>query len=404
MRYVIVTPLRYTINDHNLNVVEQLWGLDLETNSKFIKNINVLAPFQVNQQIRTQNGSMYTFSKDSSITFTALPNFKKPFDFLCKVPTIGYHVYTKTNKDDIVHCVGMGCPPIGIIANIILWLKNHKKYIFVLDEDFLQSLELRIESEKGIFSKALFTFLKFFYSNLFIFCIKTSPLTLVVGDNLYSKFQKYGNVYQIYASWVKEIDIISDTEVLERSNILLIKKEFKLTFVANLTYKKNPKAAVEVLKILNNRGVPVTLDIFGEGPLRPELETFVKESNLSEIIKFKGVVGYNSLNTILREYDLIIVPNLNGEQVRIIFDAMANGVVVICSEIGSFKKVITNYENGILCKPDDVEGFANFIEDLFANRSKMITIIKGGVATVKKQTIESMHKERAEIISNCFQL
>lgn len=402
MRYVIVTPLRYTINDHNLNTVEQLWGLDLETNSKFFKSINVFAPFQVDQQISTKNGSMYTFSNDSSITFTPLPNFKNYFDFLCKAPTMGCLVYTKTNKDDIVHCVGTSYPPIGIIANIILLLKKHKKYIFVLDEDFLNSIELRIKSEKSIFSKAFFTFIRFSYSNLFIFCIKTSPLTFVVGDNLYDKYQKYNNVHKIYASWVKETNIISDPEILERSNALLIKKEFKLTFVANLTYKKNPKAAIEVVRILKNRGVPITLDIFGEGPQRSELETFVKDYNLSEIIKFKGVVSYNSLNIVLKEYDLIIVPNLNGEQVRIVFDAMANGVVAICSEIGSFKKVITNYQNGILCKPEDIEGFANLIEDLFSNRSKMIKIIKGGVTTVKKQTIESMHKYRAEVISNYF--
>lgn len=404
MRYVIITPLKYTINDHNLNTVEQLWGLDLETNSKFIKNINVFAPFQVDQQIKTQDGSMYTFSKDSSITFTPLPNFKNNFDLLCNVPTIGYRVYAKTHKEDIVHCVGIGYPPIGIFANIILWLKKHKKYIFILDEDFVQSLELRTKSEKNALSKAFFNFLRFLYLNLFIFCIKTSPLTLVVGDNLYSRYQKYMNVYKIYASWVKETDIISDKEILEKSSRLLIKKEFKLSFVANLTYKKNPKAAIEILKILKNRGVPVTLDIFGEGPLRPELETLIKDYNLMEIIKFKGTVGHNSLNTILKEYDLIIVPNLNGEQVRIIFDAMASGVVVICSEIGSFKKVITNYKNGILCKPEDIEGFANLIECLFANRSKMIKIIKEGVATVKEQTIESMHKERVEIISNYFQL
>lgn len=401
MRYVIVTPLRYTINDHNLNTVEQLWGLDLETNSKFIKNINVFAPFQEDQHLITQNGSMYTFPKDSSINFTSIPNFKNYFDFFYKAPAIGYTLYTKICKDDIVHCVGTGYP-IGIIANIILWLKAHKKFIFVLDADFIKDLELKIKSKKSAFAKMFFKFIRSFYSYMLIFCIKTSPLTFVVGDNLYDKYQKYGNVHKIYASWVKETNIISDPEILERSNALLIKKKFKLTFVANLNYKKNPKAAIEVVRILKNREIPVTLDIFGEGPLRSELETFVKDYNLSEIIKFKGVVSYNSLNTVLKEYDLIIVPNLNGEQVRIIFDAMANGVVVIGSEIESFKKIIVNYKNGILCKPEDIEGFANLIEDLFANRSKMIKIIEEGVSTVKTHTIESMHKYRAEVISNYF--
>ena len=403
MRYIIITPLKYTINDHNLDTVDQLWGLDLETNSKFIKNINVFAPFQRDQHLITQNGSMYTFPRDdSSITFTPLPNFKNPFDFLYKMPAIGYRICIKIHKDDIVHCVGTAYPPIGIIANTILWLKKHKKYVFVLDDDFIRDLELRIESKTVLSAKWFFKFIRSLYLSIFIFCIKTSPLTFVVGDELYGKYQKYGNVYKIYASWVKETNIISDVEILHRSNALLIKKEFKLTFVANLVAKKNPKAAIETLMVLKNREIPVTLDIFGEGPLRPELEAFVKKSNLSDIVKFKGVVSHNSLNSILKEYDLIIVPNLSGEQVRIIFDAMANGVVVVGSELESFKKIIVNYENGILCKPKDIEKFANSIERLFANRSEMIKIMEKGVATVKKQTIESMHKKRAEIISNYF--
>jgi len=402
MRYIIISPLKYTIDDNNSITVEQLWGLDLETNSKFIKNINVFAPFQVDQQLTTQNGSMHTFSKDSPIIFTALPNFNKRFYFLYKVPTIVYMLHTKIHKDDIVHCAGMAYPPIGIIANIILWLKRHKKYIFVLDADFVRDLELRIKSETNPFAKGIFNLLRNLYLCIFIFCIKTSPLTFVVGDSLYKKYKKYGNVDKIYASWVKEKDIISDVEILDRSNALLIKKELKLTFVANLTYIKNPKAAIEIMKILKNRGVSATLDIFGDGPLRPELETFVKESNLLDIVKFKGVVSYNSLNSILKEYDLIIVPNLSGEQVRIIFDAMANGVIVIGSELESFKKIIINYKNGVLCKPEDLENFANSIERLFANRSEMIKIIEEGVATVKKHTIESMHSKRAELVLNFF--
>jgi glycosyltransferase involved in cell wall biosynthesis len=82
---------------------------------------------------------------------------------------------------------------------------------------------------------------------------------------------------------------------------------------------------------------------------------------------------------------------------------MANGVVVIGSELESFKKIIVNYENGVLCKPKDIEKFAKSIERIFINRSEMIKIMEKGVATVKNQTIESMHKERAEIISNYFE-
>jgi glycosyltransferase involved in cell wall biosynthesis len=294
MRYIIITPLKYTINDQNLNTVDQLW--DLETNSKFIKNINVFAPFLSDQHLITQNGSMYTFSRDdSSISFSPLPDFKNPFDFLYKLPVIGYRICTKINKDDIVHCTGTAYPPIGIIANTILWFKKHKKYIFVLDADFIRDLKLRIESEKAACTKWLFKIFRYLYLSIFIFCIKTFSLTFLVVDELYGKYQQYGNVYKIYASWVKETNIISDDEILHRSNALLIKKEFKLTFVANLVTKKNPKTAIETLMVLKNRGIPVTLDILGESHLKPELEAFVKKSNLSNIVKFKGFVSHNFL-------------------------------------------------------------------------------------------------------------
>ena len=146
----------------------------------------------------------------------------------------------------------------------------------------------------------------------------------------------------------------------------------------------------------------MALDIYGQGALLRELEDFVTLHDLSDVVTFKGMLRYASFYPILRQYDAIVVPNISGEQPRIIFDAMANGVAVIGSEIDSFTDIISNGDNGLLCTAGDPESFAFAIESLFKNRELLAKLLHGGIKTVGENTIESTSAKRKQIIESVF--
>lgn len=399
MRYILVTHIPFALTSDGAYAVNELWGWDLKAHLGVFSDLHIFAPMD----LYNRNKFVYTFPKNS-ITFHPLPNFKKTVQFLIKSPKILYTFHKDIKKEDIVHSTGTAYPPLGLMANILCLFKGCKKRIVVFDADFISDLELRINLEKNLIKKLFLLTIKNFYSLVFKFCITHSPLTFVVGETLYERYKNYGNVVKIYASWVKEKDIISSIHLKEKIETFQKENEIKLCFAASLTPKKNPICAIEAAKFLKERGIPVTLHILGEGPMKQKLKELAEKYDLSNYVTFKGLVPYGKpFYETLRKYDAILIPNLSGEQPRIIFDAMANGVVVIGSDTKSFSVILSNI-NGLLCDPRDPESFALAVEKLYKYKDKKSVekLIYAGIKTVRENTIESIHKKRMQIINNVF--
>ena len=375
-----------------------LWGWDLHAQFKVVEDLHVIAP-----KVAYEPKNNYIEFKPNSITFHSLPHTPNLIRFLINIPFIIYYFNKEFNNTDLISFSSNPYPPLGIMANILCYIKNYKKTLFVIDADFINDLELKINLEKQFTKRITLKFLKKFYAFIFNFCINNSMLTFVVGDELFDRYGKKENVFKIYASWIKYQDIIPLSELTEK---IENKKSNKINicFMGTLKYTKNPQAAIETVKILNNRKIPIKLDIFGNGPLKSELLNTIKNYNLSEQINFKEYISYGEkFYKNLRKYDIIIIPNLSGEQPRIIFDAWANGVAIIGSKINSFS-IITNYYNGILCDPTKPNCFANSIEKLNSNKALIKKLVFNGRKQVEENTIESIYDKRMKIIKDYIKI
>lgn len=65
-------------------------------------------------------------------------------------------------------------------------------------------------------------------------------------------------------------------------------QELKLIFVGRLTPQKNVVATVEGVRLARRRGVPVTLDIVGDGELMAEVDGIVRAAGLSDWVRIHG--------------------------------------------------------------------------------------------------------------------
>ncbi len=399
MRYVIVTPIPFAVTPDQCYAVDELWGWYLTAELATFDDVCVFAPLSAPFEPRE---FPYIFPKDSPITFYPLPYCATRSQFLIKLPKI-LHVLSKNIKrDDLVHSVGSVRLPVGIAANILLLLRGHKKRIFVLDEDYVSNIALTIQSEKDALKKVAFFVIRPLYEFIITFCIATTPLTFAVGAALYKRYKHYGNVRKIHASWVRAGDIMEPMYVEEKVKNSAERGRCRILFAGRLIYIKGPFIAVKAVSIVAERGIPVTLDIYGEGVLLRDLEEFATVHGLSDVVTFNGVLRYAFFYPTLRQYDVIIVPNISREQPRIIFDAMANGVAVIGSKIDSFTDIILNGDNGLLCTAGDPESFAGAIESLFKNSELLTRVLYGGITTVRENTIESMSAKRKQIIESIF--
>ncbi|ANE52463.1 hypothetical protein SY85_20255 [Flavisolibacter tropicus] len=129
----------------------------------------------------------------------------------------------------------------------------------------------------------------------------------------------------------------------------------RLVAIGNLKEVKNYRYLVEAFKHLSN---DVTLDIYGEGALRPTLEKEIENSHLP--IRLMG--AQNQLHKVLPTYDAFIMSSLFEGGPLTLLQAAACGLPAIISDIPRFHDVMDDHAVFFsLQNPMDLVGKINAI-------------------------------------------
>lgn len=406
-RYLVVTPHRFSLTKDNQYAVDDSWGYDLEAHLTAFPNLHIFGPFDPKYEADTYS---YVFSKNSTITFHHLfscksgppGNLVSAHEVLERMPNILAILIRNIKKQDIVQSAGPLAHLAGPLALVLCAITRHHRRILILDADVVKDYEVAAQAEPRPTRKLFLTVVKHLLNSISRLTIAATPLTFVVGNSLYSKYSDLGNVKKIHASWISTSDVISSVDLRRKIATIKERPGYKLVFAARLFHSKGPQIAVEAVSILHKKGIPITLDIYGAGPLHDELLSLIESSNLSGITTLKGNLNYANFLEVLVGYDILLLPNMSGEQPRVLFDAMAKGVLVVASNVVSLRDVVTNNYNGVLCDPGNSASFASAIERLYLNKEDLEPLLWNGRQTARQHTIELMHESRKSVIQAAF--
>ncbi|ANE50013.1 glycosyltransferase [Flavisolibacter tropicus] len=157
-------------------------------------------------------------------------------------------------------------------------------------------------------------------------------------------------------------------------------KEVRLCSVANLTSYKDYNTIIEAVDSL--RELPITLHVFGDGPLRPQLETKVQEKGLQKKITFYGSVS--NIEKFLPTMDCGVLMSFkkSGEGLpNAILEFMSSGVPAIASNVGGVSEVIKNNFNGILVEPENASSLSEAIKRIVEDRG-YLSFLSGNTLSV----------------------
>ncbi|MFW6146993.1 MAG: glycosyltransferase [Thermodesulfobacteriota bacterium] len=123
-----------------------------------------------------------------------------------------------------------------------------------------------------------------------------------------------------------------------------------------------------------NPGRKVQFLVVGDGELRDELKAFSRQLRLSDYVIFCG--WEKEVHLIYADFDILALTSLNEGTPVSIIEAMASSVPVIATDAGGVRDLLgpsnnipasdgfTVCERGILCRKDDVSGFAEGLQYL----------------------------------------
>jgi glycosyltransferase involved in cell wall biosynthesis len=141
---------------------------------------------------------------------------------------------------------------------------------------------------------------------------------------------------------------------------------FVVGFFGRFAEEKCPEVFVEIANQLRNEK-NLRFIMTGGGPLVKPILSRIEHLDLNSRIQFFGIV--HDIRPYLGSCDVLILPSKLDGRPTAVLQALAMGVPVIASNVGSLSEIISNGENGFLCEPGDVDGFVYSIRQLLADPS-----------------------------------
>lgn len=286
------------------------------------------------------------------------------------------------------------------LKNLLYWIINIRKYIVKQKPDRVVSFIGRINylvltSLFGINVPIIISerndpkndgrgVLLRFYGNI---CYRLA--TSIVFQTNYQKLCFSKQLYQ------KSFIVGNPIEISTTPSSYFI-DSLEITNVGRLEKQKNQKLLIEAFYIINKKYPSLSLNIYGEGSLRNELQSLIDNYDLSNKVKLCGNI-YNLHEKISTSKIFILTSEYEGLSNALI-EAMMLGLPCIVTDYHGVDEIIKNNYNGIIVPRNDVSSLVAAIDSLLCSRDLRKNISENALSTTKKYMKTNVLKEWENII------
>jgi glycosyltransferase involved in cell wall biosynthesis len=135
------------------------------------------------------------------------------------------------------------------------------------------------------------------------------------------------------------------------------------------------------------------LVVVGDGPQREALEQLAKSLGIADRVHFAG--NQPDVAPWMRAFDLFCLPSYANEGVpQALMQAMACGLAVVTTPVGSIAEIVEDGRSGILVAPEDAGALRRVIEVLLADDDRRQRLGASARATALERFGDSLMVER----------
>lgn len=213
-----------------------------------------------------------------------------------------------------------------------------------------------------------------------------------------------GKYFMQFAPDIK-LDIIPNAVEYEMYSVKenYSKQINKFVAVSRLTGFKNLDLMIKAFVDVHDRYPTISLDIYGEGRERLNLEQLIVNCHAESYIRLMGYANREKLVDVLPEYDVFSLMSI-GDSFGIVFiEAMSVGLPVICARAGGPKEIVVEGVTGLFAKPDDLEDTIRLIEYCVENPKATAKMGQQGRKRVEEYfSVTSVAKQHIELYERCL--
>ena len=162
--------------------------------------------------------------------------------------------------------------------------------------------------------------------------------------------------------------------------------EYCFLCIGRLCEQKGQLLLLEAFSRFINTGFKAQLTLAGDGEMRVEIESFIKQHNLQGNVTITGWVDSIKIKELLSKSDAMLLPSFAEGLPVAIMEAMATGVPVISTAIAGIPELVVDKVTGFLVFP----GSVNSLEDALVAFTKLS---QSELDAVRKRAFEAVKKE-----------
>lgn len=204
---------------------------------------------------------------------------------------------------------------------------------------------------------------------LFRFFYLRADVILVLASDFEQTLRRWG----YSGSVVLETTTVDDSYqnlAEERQSVVQAVRDLKVLLMARLVEGKGVMQSVDaIIQLVRQHGVPVSLNIAGDGPVKTVVEKRIRDEKLS-CIRLAGHLSDEVKKAAFRDADVFLFPTVYGEGMpNVILEAMVAGLPVITTPVGGTKDFFEAGKMGFLVDGNSVEQITEALKKIFEDPS-----------------------------------
>lgn len=153
---------------------------------------------------------------------------------------------------------------------------------------------------------------------------------------------------KLHTKGVKAIPLISST--LTENDFYFSEKKInpetvKFIYLGYLRTAKGVETALQAFEIYNKRYPNSSFTIIGTGEFESQLKSIVSVNAIRNVYFLGQIENRDTINQELRDADIFIFASLSEGSPRVILEAMANGLAIISTPVGSLPSIFKDNQD-----------------------------------------------------------
>ena len=155
--------------------------------------------------------------------------------------------------------------------------------------------------------------------------------------------------------------------------------------------QKRMDLLLKLVRLLVKRKINFMMELAGDGPVRKEMESYIKNNHLDKYVKFLGYIHRDKIPNFWKRQDICInLADYEGRSISII-EAMGNGVVSVVTATSGVTEDIIESVNGYIVPVGDYVLAADRIDVLERHRNRLAEMGKKAHDMVYPKSLMNPH-------------